>query len=191
MMVCACLFTCHMPLPSTNGVGEPDHTCAMSQNRNMVAGTCMFTNEQISASLHGGIWILVYTYALSHTISGSVGKTICPYTMCLRHQVLAWACLFPHMLGHSIISFYCEFIRLHAFLMPVLSCSSKRASLFTHEPCPSPTMWQHGHVCSHVDYDPAPWYGGLDMYVHIWTMSQYSHVVAQVHMLTHISCVIA
>lgn len=139
LMVWANLFT-HVPRPRT--IWWLGHACShvsKYQHHYMVACEYLFTHMYYPS-----------------TISGSVGKTICPYTMCLHHQVSAWACLFPHMPGHSIIAFYREFIRLHAFLMPVLSCSSKRASLFTHEQCPSPIMWQHGHVCSHVDYDPAP-----------------------------------
>lgn len=97
--------TCHSPVPSTNGVGHTcSYTCRVpaapcdpvgmsdpilprSQHCDMVGGTCMFTNKQILASLHGSIGMLAHTYAITqhhqlHSIPCPCAIKCCPGHTC-------------------------------------------------------------------------------------------------------------
>lgn len=170
MMMCACLFTCHMPLPSTNGVGKPVHTCATSQNRNLVAGTCMFTSE---SNQHHYMVACEYLFTHMHypsTISGSVGKTICPYTMCLHHQVSAW----------DVCSLTCRVtVSLHFTV---------DSSFYMHFLCWCYHVAANVHPCLHISSVPTLPCGSMDMCALMWTMTQHHDMVASSCMFTYEPC---
>jgi hypothetical protein len=169
MVVCTYnpVGTCHVPVPSTTGVGHTcshtchvpaapcdadgtsDHMLPMSQHCDMVVGTCTFTKKQILASLHGDICML------AHAICHNPTPSVAPYAMSLCHQVWHWAYLSPYMPCHRI-AFHHGLICVHKFLVPVQSCGSECTYLFTHKQCPSPSIWQHGIVCSIMSCVSAP-----------------------------------
>lgn len=91
--------TCHVPVPSTIGVGHTchvpaapcdtvgtsDHMLPMSQHCDMVARTYMFTNKQILASLHGGICVLSHTYTITKHHQWHHMPCPCAIKCCIGH----------------------------------------------------------------------------------------------------------
>ena len=132
-----CTYTCSL----CDAVGMSDHMLPMSQHCDMVFGTCMFTNKQVLASLHGGIGMLAHKHAITKHHQWHY-----MYAMSLCHQVLHWAYLFPHMPCHSI-AFHHGLICLHKFLS---QCNHMAVNV---------------HACLHTSSVLALPFGSIDKYV--------------------------
>lgn len=160
MVVCTYnpVGTCHVPVPSTTGVGHTcshtchvpaapcdadgtsDHMLPMSQHCDMVVGTCTFTKKQILASLHGDICML------AHAICHNPTPSVAPYAMSLCHQVWHWAYLSPYMPCHRI-----------AFTMD--------SSVYTNSLSQCNHVAVNVHTCLHTSSVLALPFGSMALYV--------------------------
>lgn len=123
------------------------------------------------------------------TISGTVGKTICPYTMCLHHQVSAWdvcslTCRVTVSLHFTVdSSFYmnslCWCYHVAANVHPCLHISSVLM------------IWWLGHVCSHMNHVPVQSCSGTGTYAYTHTMCDSIGICDHTHTMSLLYHVLA